>query len=340
MQAKVFREVDTFWHWRFRIAGSIAVLTTSLHAGADSRALLEPPDPSSAYYLRQDPERPRSRWGPVLSFAVPGLDQWIEGQYGHAFGYSAVGGLGLAMNYSLAETRPESEEGAIVPDKLAEPSEWARKVLWSGQLVTGARGMSAYHAFRTMARSHAREGRYRFLNFDEEPADVLLAPFKFSYLQRSTTWVPLLIGAAWHVGLMSADFSAEGIEHDPFTGSDAFFTGALSYGAGVWEEAAFRGWIMPELMEITGSPGWSNAITSLIFALAHLNTVSVPVVQLGLGWYFGYLTIENRWRIGESVFVHAWWDVFALMTTFRLREKAVEDVVLPALRLPPVTWQF
>lgn len=300
-------------------------------------------DQSSAYSVRHSPDYPRSRLAPVLSFFLPGLDQWLEGQHGHALGYSLTAVAGLSLLSDTAQESEDGSDGEFQQDQFGV-SESQKRFMWGNQLFVGAGGMSAYHAFRTMVKTQQTHGKYGFLTLKEQPTDILMAPFKFSYLKRSTTWIPLAVAGWLHLSVIMADsetLAEQGAQITALTGSDVFYTGAISYGAGVWEEAAFRGWILPEFMQLTHSPDWSNAITALLFSLAHLNTVSVPWIQLGLGWYFGDLTIRNNWEIGESVFIHSWWDVFAFLTVFRLEQKdALPQSASRPVYLPALEWRF
>jgi membrane protease YdiL (CAAX protease family) len=131
------------------------------------------------------------------------------------------------------------------------------------------------------------------------------------------------------------------IQRDPLTVSDVFFTGAISYGAGVGEEAVFRGFLLPELRQALGSDFWSNAVTAVGFAAAHLGSVDRPIAQLALGYYWGDLTQRNNWEIAESIFIHTWWDVIAFLTVFQIKDKEpASSAVRPALHLPPFELHF
>ncbi len=60
--------------------------------------------------------------------------------------------------------------------------------------------------------------------------------------------------------------ASDGMSMQNFQGSDAFYSGAYSYNAGVGEEAMFRGWLMPVFHQKFDSPFWANATTSVLFA--------------------------------------------------------------------------
>lgn len=324
---------------------------------------------TSVFDPRRQPDRPRSDIGiPLVSFLLPGFDQWWEAQYGSAAAYTGLWLGGSLYASTVAHANGLNTSGEKV-DEDGKPIKTdrdgdgevddvgldgkeisVRKVILGGLVAQGAAGMSAYHAFRTAARSRQAQGQYGFLTYEETPVDLLLAPFEFSYLKRSSTYVPLIVGAVLASFILSSD-PGEDMERTKFTAADGFFTSAYSYNAGTHEEALFRGWIMPVMYEYWGSEFWSNAAQSVLFAAAHLNTNSVPVAQLFLGYHLGDVTQDDGWRLGEAVFIHAWWDVLAFATAYHYKQKPLEteddpagDVRVtyrrPTLWLPPLYLNF
>lgn len=159
-------------------------------------------------------------------------------------------------------------------------------------------------------------------------------------MTRITTIIPLSIVAGLYIITANSQFEEEDdYKRDSLSSSDFLYTGTISYLAGVHEEALFRGWVMPVLMEWTDSPFWSNTLTSVGFSLAHLGSVDVPVVQLLLGWYLGYVSQSNQWTLSESIFIHAWWDVFALLGMYSIKRKD-SKAKLPILWLPQLKFVF
>ena len=173
--------------------------------------------------------------------------------------------------------------------------------------------------------------------------ELFKSTLEFKYLTRKTTWIPLLIGGAI-AGLRLSTPPATYNERSPFTSADALFTSAFSANAGTHEEAMFRGWLMPVLREYTGSDMWSNIGQGVLFAAAHLGTVSTPLPQLLLGLHLGNLTQDNGWEMGEAVFIHTWWDIIAFWTQFQYNSKYAKSPVAPVvpavLWLPPLEWVF
>lgn len=331
--------------FRSRCAGALlaaAQILAPLPAVAAESAPAVPPAKSSLFTPRRDPDRPRSDLGiPFVSFLLPGFDQWWEGQYGSAGAYTGIW-LGSSIyaatvagaNGLNTRGEPVDEEGNKIekdedgdgkPDEvqLDQKDVAVRKVILGGLLAQGAGGMSAYQSFRTAARSRQSQGQYGFLTYDETPVDLLKAPFDFSYLKRSSTYVPLAIGAAL-AGLILSSDPGEDMERTRFNGADAFFTSAYSYNAGTHEEAMFRGWMMPVMYEYWGSPFWSNAAQAVLFAAAHLGTNDMPLPQLFLGYHLGDVTQDDGWRLGEAVFIHVWWDVLAFTTAYHYKRKPLE----------------
>jgi hypothetical protein len=314
-------------------------------AGFDTVAFSQ--EESDAFTLTSDPERPRNYWIPPLaSFLLPGFDQWWEGQYEYAGFYTGVGIAGVAYSDYNAE-KLEKEYEAIGYDDLPEyekrnlatHGERERKVSYGGQIYSAMGGMSTYHSFRTAVRSRKAMGQFGFLTKEESPQDLALAPFQFEHLQNKSTWIPLTIAVGLAALKVSSIEDEDGYKRDAYSNSDAFYTGGISYNAGVWEEATFRGWLMPSLRESWGSDLWSNVATATVFGLLHLSEENrFPIAQLGLGYYLGYIAQENEWTLSESIFLHAWWDVIALAAEYQVlgTEKA-EDLVV---WLPPYQLAF
>jgi hypothetical protein len=312
------------------------------------------PEEESPYRLKRNPDDPRSDIGvPILSFILPGFGQWKARQYLYAslytgaavvgYGYS----LGVAYNngYIKKDDEDKANESADSEKKQNDGIDSkdinGRKMAFGQQIAQSAGGLSAYHSFRTAVRSRKHLGQYEFLGYEESPSDLLLAPFDFRYMARPTTFIPLAIGAG--LGYLMLKETPEDYEKSSFTQADAFFSAGFSYNAGTHEEAMFRGWIMPVMNNYWHSPFWSNAAQSAVFAAAHLNTVSVPLAQLLLGYHLGYVTQKRGWQIGESIFIHVWWDVLAFASLYHYKEKLPDDEkerIRPVLNLPPLQYFF
>ena len=79
---------------------------------------------------------------------------------------------------------------------------------------------------------------------------------------------------------------------------DVLFASAISYNAGVGEEALFRGWMYPMFMEAFGHDLWANVASSAIFAAAHISSENpVPWPQFLAGYYFSWLVKKNGWSM-------------------------------------------
>lgn len=302
---------------------------------------------ASPFALNYRKTKPRKYWlFPALSFVLPGLDQFIEGQWGYGAGYAAAfwaGVAGQVQQFDELEALVESKRFKALSDEEQanelKYSEVARRMMLASQLSLAAGSFSAYHSFRTAVRSQQPLGRFAFLKHEESLSDLLLAPFQFSYLKRPSTYVPLLaITAVW---LLASEVPSENYVQRQLNTSDAFYSGAFSYLAGTHEEALFRGYLMPAMRESFSNDFWSNTLTSLVFAAAHLSTVQVPVTQFLLGWHLGRVTQKNGWQLGEAIFIHAWWDViaFAMNYQYRYQEGGEEKARLP-LTLPPIALYF
>jgi membrane protease YdiL (CAAX protease family) len=310
--------------------------------------------PESPYGLKRDPNRRRSDLlAPIFSLLLPGLDQWIEGQTVSALAYTGIAAGSLAYaaeversdhvrEHQLKLQREAEAKGDEKVKTIDQRDVAYRKYILGALLYQGAGGFSSYHAFRSAVRSRQHLGQYQFLTAEESPMELLKAPFKFSYMKRASTYVPLAIGLGL-AGLRLASEPPEGYQKDRLTGADAFFTGAFSMNAGTHEEAVFRGWLLPYGTEYVGSPFWANVGQAVLFAAAHLNTNSTPLPQLLLGYHLGNVVMNDQWRLGEAIFIHVWWDVLAFASAYSYKEVSKNTKALaavPVFWLPPLELAF
>jgi membrane protease YdiL (CAAX protease family) len=250
-------------------------------------------------------------WLPAASALLPGFGQFWHGE-ASAWAYTgtALGGAALILDGA----------SAVAGDFSANPTEgiedWSvRKVLLGSLAIQGSGFMSAYSSFRTSVPAfQAEQGKYQFLTGEESLGDIFLSPFRFGHLKKTTSWLPL--GAL--AGLVAYFVAEERSGRDAewlFSADDPIFAGLISYNAGVTEEAAFRGWLLPLAYETLGETWWAaNGAQALLFGAAHYHSKRNPVPwpQALMGWYTGYLTRKNGWTLSEAVFVHFWWDAILL----------------------------
>lgn len=266
--------------------------------------------------LKREPDRERNTiFPPLVSFFLPGFDQWWEGQTTSAGIYTAFGLSGLAL---MATANPTTLSDQSAAAQLDTRDNSIRQYLLGSQILMTAGELSAYHSFRSAVRTHQAHGEYAFLpkESEEDTGDLLLAPFHFSYLSRPTAFIPLGILAAALVASYGA--SQHGLDL-----ADFFYSSASSYNAGVGEEALFRGWIMPRLMYSFDNEFLSNLSQALVFGAAHIATDNtIPWPQALLGMYFGWVDQRHEWTISESVFIHAWWDAMLIVYDASLRSQA------------------
>lgn len=252
---------------------------------------------------------------PVASVFLPGFGQFWHGEataWAHAG--VALAGFSLAMNgFSEMELETVDEAGS---DPALGSEDWSvRKVILGGLAYQGSGFVSAYGAFRTAVPAfQAERGKYAFLTAEESLGDLFASPFRFGHLRKTSSWLPLGSLAAL-VALLVAGERSGGDKDWLFSADDPIFASLVSYNAGVTEEAAFRGWLLPLAYETLGHSWWAaNGAQSLLFAAAHYDGALNPVPwrQALMGWYAGYLTRKNGWTLSEAIFVHFWWDAILL----------------------------
>ena len=309
-----------------------AVLVPPARASAKEEELLlegeTPPLFSTA--LPYEGHRPRGYfWPPLVSFVLPGFDQWYENQNKSAmfFTGTAIGGLLLAGSTG-DRTGPTQS-----PSVHSTREDRDRTELLGAQIFMASGSFSAYTSFRSAVRSRKPNGEFTFLTKEETAGDLMLAPFDLTLLKKPTTYIPLGILAV----LVATESGNDVFRNNSYNWKDAAFGSGFSYLAGTNEEALFRGWMMPAYMESWGSPFWSNTATALVFSLAHVSEENpVPWPQFALGWYLGYLSQQNDWTLKESIFVHAWWDVLAFTSVYLTESKNDKA----AIYLPLLSFAF
>jgi membrane protease YdiL (CAAX protease family) len=202
--------------------------------------------------------------------------------------------------------------------------------------------MSAYSTFRlSVSRFQQEDGRYDFLGPPKETAgDLLLAPFRFDHLAKPTTWVPIgLVAAIAPVVIYFGRNDNKGADWT-LSGDDFAFAAPLSFNAGVSEEAAFRGWLFPVAYQYTGGSFWlANGAQALVFAAAHYDKqdLPLPIPQLLMGFYLGWVTKRDQWSLSESIFIHSWWDMLLLGISIATNTKAPNQVTRIGASVP-IPW--
>jgi membrane protease YdiL (CAAX protease family) len=291
-----------------------------------------------------DPEVPRNLyWRPVVSLLLPGFDQYAQGHTQSGLVYSSVW-AGSWIWYTDRARRLRNLREDMHWDQWTETQrmdyqqheELPRQTTLAMQYITSVGAMSAWHSFRSGVETHRASGRFSFLEQEETPMDLLAAPFEFSHLKQKTTWIPLLIAAG--IGALGPNFPPEDYQRDRFSSADALYSSAISYNAGVAEEALFRGYLQPLFYDQTHSTFWANALQASLFALAHMGTIDRPVAQAGIGYYLGWLHQKRNWTLSESIFVHTWWDVIVLSSSYLVRLKDEKRGPPPVIWLPAVTF--
>ena len=268
---------------------------------------------------------------PLTSFILPGLDQWIEGQYGNARFYTSTSLIsGLIASYLTNKDKDAQDALTIIP---AAPNNQLKFLAYkTSELVSE---LSLYQSFHTAVGTRKPYGEYNFLKSPESIKKITSAPFKFSFLKRPSTYVPLgIVGVL--ASLLLKNPTAPSLH-------SSIFSLGISYNAGVGEEALFRGWMMPVIREYTTFDNISNITTSAIFAAAHISEHQQNVLpQFLLGYYFGYITQKNDWQISEAIFIHSWWDVIVFLSSYMTNEALEQNnqVSLPDIHFPPLTVYF
>lgn len=285
-------------------------------------------------------------WRPIFSLALPGFDQYLNGQYRYGLLYTSsfVAANIWAKDSSIKYNRWKNKEPYLSASKeerfnIQRKSAIYNEFLVSRKLMRDIGSLSLFHSFRTAANSRKKFGQYTFMDFkkEETPKDLLLAPFHFNYLKRPSTWVALLGSSVFHIVAYNHLIDKNELKRTTYSISQGKYVAGMSYQAGVFEEAQFRGVLQPILREYSGSSLTANIIQGTLFGLIHNNNNTLPFT-LGWGYYLGWLTEENNWSIGEGIFIHTWSDIISISTSYMLQLK--QDKNKAVIPLPAFNFIF
>jgi hypothetical protein len=128
--------------------------------------------------------------------------------------------------------------------------------------------------------------------------------------------LPMLAGFAlcvrWPVGpLARIKQFADEVVYSLFAPCSLIELAALSFLAGIAEEAMFRGVIQGWLGDLLG-PGWGLVLASAIFGLLHCITLTYALLAMLLGLYLGgwWLATDN---LAVAILAHGLYDFVALV---------------------------
>jgi membrane protease YdiL (CAAX protease family) len=156
----------------------------------------------------------------------------------------------------------------------------------------------------------------------ESLGDLALAPFRWEYLSRPTTFLPLLIPLYYALSPATSEqliFAPDdSISRNELRGI-YFITHEM---VAVGEESFFRGFLNNGLSDYLG-PGFGLLTSSAIFGVAHTGTggTADALSATLFGGYLGFIQQGNEYRIGQGVALHFWWNFLVTLAFLRERQE-------------------
>jgi len=261
----------------------------------------------------------------AASFLIPGLGQAANGDYAPAgiqFGaylllYDRWATLSEREDFLQPEDRENEQENLLRTNRTTFYADLYGSALLDLQLY------SSYSAYRD-ARLSIDNAGYSTPMPNETLGDLVLAPFRWQFLSRPTTYIALIL-PLWAALTPASD---ERLVYDPepsLTRDEMAAGFALQFeGVAIGEEAFFRGVLNNGLSSGFGNT-WGLVGSSTLFALAHQGTgpQATPILAGAFGLYLGWLHQRNDFEIGEGVAIHFWWDfLISLSQLARHKEQA------------------
>ncbi len=274
-------------------------------------------------------EEPSTLVVPALSYFFPGLGSFLEKDYTRGLTFLSYGVTGYSVSLLSQQRIDDFEKSNSTHYHHYRDLQRERQI--GASMLGHSMMLSLYDSFSSRAVKSKADGKYLFLPESQSTESVLKAPFEFSFLRRWTTFVPFTLAILVGYNEFSEDPRPENFDLRPIDGAASSY---FSYVAGTGEEAFFRGWMYPVLYQKTGSHIASNLIQGTAFGFAHGST---PYFQLAFGFYAGWLTERNNFDLGESIFIHAWWDFWVMTAALARSRSKTEDF---NFQLPPFQFSF
>ncbi len=296
-------------------------------AGLVAAALLAPGIGRAA-----DPE-----WAAVGSTLLPGVGQMVNGDYlagGFQMGFYFV----LANQYFLQIDKPDYLKPKDQVDSRRNLININRTTFDAdlyGTALTDLTFYSAFAAYRD-ARNARNNAGYATPAPTESAVDLAVAPFRWEYLRRPTTFLPL--AAALYYAATPATDQRYIYHPDRTITRDTLRKGAFvqSEMVAIGEESFFRGFINNGLSDSLGE-GWGLLLSSAFFGLAHEGIggqASAGQATL-FGLYLGWLQQLNNYDFREGVTIHFWWDFLVSLGMLQQRKDKNQEI-----QLLQVNWRF
>ena len=269
---------------------------------------------------------------PILAAAasviVPGLGQALQRDWGPAAAHFSVFAvsLGTAFHYEDKPDFLDDDVRYAVPDREPVNRTTLRRD-FALRLATDTMMYSSFAAYRD-GRERNNSG-YRTPAPKETLSDLALSPFRWQYLSRPTTFIPIGLQAI----AVFASKNGYAIDRAPDVSKRDLhvYNFTANEFTAVGEEGFFRGVLNNELSNRWGN-GWGLASSSLLFGLAHTgegNTANI-LQATAAGAYLGWVHQRNDFQVGEGVAIHYWINVLAGIAAIRNGGSAN----LVSLRLP------
>jgi membrane protease YdiL (CAAX protease family) len=277
-----------------------------------------------------DPE-----WAATGSLLLPGLGQAINGDYGAGLVQVSLY-LALANQYLILSEKPEY----IKPTERADDATYTYRINrttyvadFYGTALTDLSFYSSFAAYRDARRQPANRQGYTTPAPEESLGDLVAAPFRWEFLLRPGTLIPLLIP----IYVLSQPVAKDQFVYQPdstITRNEMAWGNFVQFNmVAVGEESFFRGVLNNGLSDWLG-PTYGLLASSAIFGLGHSGQsgAATPLGAALYGLYLGWLQQENDYAIGQGVALHYWWDFLISLALLRRHEDQVVPLASVYLR--------
>jgi membrane protease YdiL (CAAX protease family) len=270
----------------------------------------------------------------AASLILPGLGQAANGDLPEAGAHLGLS-LVLAKQYLVLIDQPDyvapgdrtdSDQRLIHINHTSYEADFYSTALLDLTLY------SSFAAYRDARLARNNEG-YRTPPPQESATDLALAPFKWEYLARWTTLLPLAV-ALYNAAAPPSNADYLYSPDRTISRNDIAYGSFFQYGmVAVGEESFFRGVLNNSFSNAWG-PWWGLAGSSVLFGAAHEGAPgqATSYGAAAFGAYLGYLQQQDGYRIGQDVAIHFWWDFLTSLAMLQKRS-GQQQVTLASIDL-------
>lgn len=248
--------------------------------------------------------------GALSALVLPGVIQGLDRQYSKTAWYttSTLAGLAGYSHFSDKADFIEDDDRNNDTLEIEYLNDTTLKADFSSSVALNSMFMSSYDAYQSRAKYRRFDNA---VTISTKPVSQLWkAAFKWENLAKPSTYIPLLLAAAYVSSRDNVYAIQRGDSASLFEAHSANLAGNMFTAVG--EEAFFRGYLNTELSHQLGQSS-GLVVSSLLFGALHSGSGNQANfgTATAIGGYLGWLHQRNNYDLEQAVAVHYWFNVIS-----------------------------